>query len=52
LEIALGTGGIVAGWITKKWSLTAIGGTDIVICGIECHKMGQVIYGIEKLIWD
>jgi hypothetical protein len=52
LEIALGIGGIVAGWVTQLWPLTVIGGTDIVICGIECHKMGQVIYGMEQIIFD
>jgi hypothetical protein len=52
LEIALGAGGIVAGWVTQWSPLTAIGGTDIVICGVMCHKMGQVIYGMEQRIFD
>jgi hypothetical protein len=51
LSIAFGSAGIVAGWITQLWPLTAIGGTDIVISGIMCHCMGQVIYGMEKLIF-
>jgi hypothetical protein len=41
---------VVTSWITGAASLSYIGGTELVGCGIMCHLMDEVIYGMEKQI--
>jgi hypothetical protein len=32
--------------------MTIVGGLGIIWDGIQCHCMGQVIYGMEQRIFD
>jgi len=51
LEVAFGLSLIAASWVTGFVPLSYIGGTDLVLCGVMCHLMDQVIYGMEQLIF-
>jgi hypothetical protein len=52
LEVAWGFTSTILNLINGNVSLAIVGGLGVILDGIECHKMGQVIYGMEQIIFD
>ena len=51
LEVTLGLTATVTSWITGNVPLAVISGGTLVLDGVMCHLMDQVIYGMEQLIF-
>ena len=51
LEVAFGLTVLVASWIANAVPLSYISGAGVVYCGVMCHLMDQVIYGMEQRIF-
>jgi hypothetical protein len=51
LEMTFGLTALAASWIANAVPLSYISGAGVVYCGIICHGMGQVIYGMEQQIF-
>ncbi|MDR0522575.1 MAG: hypothetical protein LBH00_12095, partial [Planctomycetaceae bacterium] len=51
LAIDLGLTSVIAGCIYQNYPQAVLSGLEVVWDGVQCHMMGQVIYGMEKKIF-